>query len=78
MMIGVRLSVSRMRRQTSNPSSFGSITSSRIRSGCPAAYCASASSPSYASRISYSFRRLNFRISTMFFSSSTIKIVRDM
>ena len=50
MMIGMKGSEAsaRSRRQTSNPSSLGIITSSRIRSGCASRAAASASSPSAA------------------------------
>ena len=40
------------RRQTSMPSSFGIMTSSRIRSGCSVLAMASAASPSVAVQIS--------------------------
>ena len=65
----------RSRRQTSNPSSFGIITSSRMRSGCARCAAASASSPSAAVTMSYPLaaRRI-CKMWTFVGVSSTIKI----
>src|SRR5699024_4838194 len=57
----------------------GSITSNKMRSGSSACASSSPASPSSASRTLYPSRwRLNFKISTMAFSSSTIKTVLPM
>ena len=76
-MIGMKGSdgFARSRRQTSNPSSLGIITSSRMRSGCVSCAAASASSPSAAVTMSYPLaaRRI-CKMWTFVGVSSTIRI----